>query len=206
MRAFALLLLLAGVAHGEFVISEPVVASSCPAGKTWPDVVQCLGTFGKVRILESSPTVRLVRVITNDPNPVDRGIYLYLLDGPLMWKLGGMFEGEVEVVELAPITIAKLSGYRMTLARSFVTTVQVDEGVIAATEQQQFYLYCSGIGYRCVEAMTACDVLVRGKAIQTFRGAVKIDEDGSQFTIEGDRSKARACAPPERNALFWTNR
>lgn len=203
--AILALLALAGTAHALVVIDEPPIPSACGAGKTWAVVNTCLARQGQVIMERALPRAKLVRIIqTENGQPIDQGVYLYLLRADGSWTIGGMFTGSgYTVLELAPLTLEKHTGYRVAIGQLVRTRTSVGGLVrLPVTIQTQRVLFCSGIGYGCPDTTTHCDVIYRGKALWTYRGALTFER--GVVRNDGDRSRGGpVCQPGARTALGW---
>src|SRR6185312_6688778 len=93
---------------------------------------------------------------------------------------------------------------RITLGKHDV--VRIDLGSTARDEdrivQRHEQLYCTGTGYRCSGVVIACDVLVAGKALETFRGTVSWKNNA--LHVAGDRSRAHnECEQAEDVPVYF---
>ncbi len=194
----------------RIVISEPPMVHACPGAKTWPLVERCLAALGKLQLERSLPKAKLVRVVTyEDQTTYDAGIYLYLQRPDGSWSLGGMFEGAMSrgssytVLQLAPETIERHTGYRLELGQIVRTMGSLDGvTVVPIIRRTKRVLFCSGVSYGCPDATTQCEVLTHGKAVFTFRSTLVFEK--GLVRVVGDRSHAGpACDTTERVFLGW---
>lgn len=203
--AILVLLALAGTAHAFVGIDEPPIVAACGAGKTWADLATCLARQGVVTVERALPRAKLVRIVqTENGRPYDHGVYLYLLRADGSWTIGGMYAGSgYSVLDLAPLTIEKHPGYRIAIGQLVRTRTSVSGFVnLPVTLQTQRVLFCSGVGYRCADATTHCDVIYRGKAIWTYRGTLTFE--GGLVVNAGDRSHGGGvCEPGARIIVGW---
>jgi hypothetical protein len=202
-----LLLLLAVAAHAEaFVIVEPPVVRTCRTHKTWEQMSTCLEQHGTLKTLRSGKGLRLVHIVKiENTDRVDMGVYL-VLERAGAWHIGGMYSGgstSFELLAFEPLTIGKHTGHRMELGVTMTSTISPDDGAttIPALWRLRRTLYCAGTSYGCPDATLSCEVLVRGKAVFTFRGRAELDHNS--IWIRGDRSKAGPCAPADRVFHGW---
>jgi len=194
MRSLVVLLLLTGVASAK-VVMIPVIARECSVEKTWDDVVTCVGRYGAVKIEKTLPHAKLVRVARKSDagdEPEQGGVYLFVEQNG--WQLGGMMDYAGEVLSLDNPTLGTHGVYRFELGSA------EDEADWIIRQRQQ--VYCTGTGYRCTTVDVACDKLVGGKAIETFRGTVSWQKD--HLHIAGDRSHAGdTCRERDDVELFF---
>ncbi len=203
--AFALLL--AVPAHAkELVIEEPSQYYVCPKGKTWDEVAKCLRQHGRPEIVRTLAGAKLVRLDQRDGDKwVDTGLYLYVAQ-KTGWAAAGNFQGggtDYELLDLAPLTIGKHTGYRLDIGQATPLYVQLD-GVTTslALRRGTYTLLCNGIDGTCLFVTRNCEVLVHGNAYWTFRGAMTID--GNEVKVAGDRGYAGPfCSQAERVFLGW---
>lgn len=109
--------------------------------------------------------------------------------------------GEVELhgetnatSELLGFRVLAPDTYRIDLGEANPTWVTLDEvSARPALVKRQYTYVCASAGCRAV--MTSCDVLVRGKAVATFRGEPVWN--GSTLPLRGDaRNTNRYCTRP----------
>ena len=169
------------------VVRIPQVASECHENATWGDVMTCVGRFGDARLARSLPHAKLVRVTRRSGDHPDApGMYLFVEEHG-RWGLGGMYEGEAELLGFDRTTLGTHGIYRFEIGLSEHTDVALDDvatapAVIVLHDQ----VYCGGTGYHCSTIVAACDVLVAGKAVATFRGTVTWKNDA--LHVAGDRT------------------
>jgi hypothetical protein len=204
LRCFALIavMMLARAADARLVVRVPTVVDTCPKGTSWDEVAKCLHHFGDVTVLRTTVTARVVSVRKQlDAEVRDAGIYLYITSGT-HWILGGMYGQDAELIAFEPIKVERSNGYRLEVASVISSSLTLaDQTVVPATQATTTSVYCAGDSHECAEAVTSCDLFVRGKAYLTFRGRVRLHRD--EVEIVGDRTKAGECAPPEPIAIRW---
>ena len=211
MRWLAACLVVVGSPAAAFVLETPPVIDACGREPTsWNAMATCLGKLGDFQVIRQDGDAKLVRLVQRKQGnipPRDLGVYL-LLQRDHKWRIGGMYEpGEdYEILDLRQVTINDHTGWRIDLGRDLQLDVQLDD----ATSQRALLVhkvavFCPGDGYRCYDAVTACDVLVHGKAYWTFRGKLAIE--GTSLKITGDRSNGGSmCAVAERVQLGWPSK
>jgi hypothetical protein len=188
---WALALLLVGGAARARVIRVPEIVSACPSAATWDDIRACVDKHGHSTLAQSLPHARLIRVAHKGEKRTD--LVLFLEDKG--WRLGGLSEDAGELLGFEHVTLGKHDAYRIDLGRT-------DRGDEATIVQRHEQLYCTGSGYRCWAVTIACDVLVGGKATETFRGTVTWKNN--QLHVTGDRSRARGeCEQAEDVQLYF---
>jgi hypothetical protein len=189
MRWVCVLLLVTATASAK-VIMIPAIARECSEQKTWGEVMKCAGEHGHAKLEKSLPHARLIR-ITHDHDE-QSGLYLFV--EAKGWRLGGMTEYAGELLGFDNPTLGTHGAYRYELG---ITERNGDNTVIRREQ-----VYCGGVGYRCTTVVTACDVLVAGKAIETFRGTVSWHHD--HLRIAGDRTHAGGeCAQAEEVNVWF---
>jgi hypothetical protein len=185
------------------VIRVPAIARACDGNRSWSDVLKCTGTYGDAKLAKALPHARVVHIPgRRDDKPSAPGVYLFVEEHGA-WHLGGLYEGEAEVLGLARVTLGSHAAYRVDLGDSLHMQMSVDDVTSTpAVYVRREQLYCSGLGYSCSTVMTACDVLVGGKAIATFRGTVTSKD--TTLHIAGDRTRAgRDCDQPEEVPVYF---
>lgn len=204
--ALLVLLLAADAAAKRVVIREPPIVRACPGGKSWAEVQRCIDRQGTVtveRVLDNAKLVHIVQKIDGTAN--DLGIYLYV-EAKGAWHMGGMFDasGDFVVTALAPLTIAKHTGFRIDITTWSHMPMSLDHVTSRPTIMTtRRTLFCAGDRYGCADAITRCDVMVRGKVALTFQG--KLDIVGpSEVHVLGDRDYAGdICDATGRVFIGW---
>ena len=207
VRWLVLLALLVSPAAAEWlVIEEPGMYYACPAAKTWDDVTKCLKKHGRPALVKQLAGAKLVRLDQQESAQwVDGGLYLYV-EYKGQWKIAGAFFGrgtDYELLDLRPLTIGKTTGFRFDIGQASMLYVQLDGLTTqAATRRAYQTMFCSPTNNYCTQAVRTCEVLVRGRAYWTFRGAMTVN--GNEVTIAGDRRNAGPfCSQAERVYLGW---
>jgi hypothetical protein len=168
------------------VIRIPPVASECGEEPTWEQVATCASKFGTVKVERTLPHARLIAI--QDENAAARGFYLFVeVHGA--WRLGGMYEMPGEALALESVRLGTHDVYRFEVGVTEREELSLDgrtpeRAVILHHDQ----IYCTGIGYRCSSLTSACDVLIAGKSLLTFRG--KVSWKAGALHVAGDRSHA----------------
>ena len=205
-RWLAVVALVWGVrAEAKVRIHVPTVSDRCPSGSSWDKVTTCLHAFGDITVLASTKTTRVVHVAKTAGDEVrDAGTYLYVATGG-KWLLGGMHNEAGELLTFDTVMLGEHLGYRLDFASVSPTNITLEDqttvpaplAMMATTTS----VYCAGTSVACAEAITSCDIFVRGKAYRTFRGVVRIH--AGELDIIGDRTQAGDCAPEPTVTLPW---
>jgi hypothetical protein len=202
MRALAvtLVILLAGtVSASPPPPPDPQIYEDCVEARSLASLTECFRPFGEPTALWGTATLKLFAV---KQARWDRGVFLYRLVGTT-WKLSGMTFDSDGFLAIESVTIGKHAGYRLEFGRIRPTQVILDDSSpVAGTIAAKSSLYCRGDTISCTEVITACDIVIKGKAYRTFRGTVTINKDYN-LDVSGDRTKAGDCASPERVNLGW---
>ena len=181
------------------VVMGPTIPRVCRAFNSWDKTEKCLAKWGKPTIARELPGAKLVSIASDSFRVA--GLYLYKQRGK-QWVMAGMYETSAafEVRDLTHPTIDKRTGYRFDLAlvESAGETETTGPGVL----RQQISVFCGGTSAFCVAAVTSCELLVEGRAVETFRG--KVSFSGTKVLVAGDRSRSGTmCSTPEEVALFF---
>lgn len=191
--------------RAERVVAMPSVARECQRATSWDKLKPCLQRFGDVKVERSQAAGKLVRVGGGPSGWPMPGLYIYAQKGT-GFEIAGQWQydsgAEVEVLGLSTLKVVGRTGFRLDLGTNEATSVSFDgETVMAATMLSKASVFCVGPGAACSPAIQSCDIFVGGKAYYTFRGTLTVA--GGQVTVSGDRSRAGACAPPERTPLTF---
>jgi hypothetical protein len=181
------LLVIAATASARVVRLPPVV-EYCGGELTSDEVLACTRKLGEAKVERTLPHARLVRVPGRDTSPSSPGYYVFV-ENHGHWHLAGIHEGDGELFGFDLAKLGTRTAYHFDLGVSEHIEISLDgvtpsRGLYVRREQ----VYCSGEGWRCSTAMTSCDLLVGGKAVETFRG--KVEWKANQLHIAGDRSRA----------------
>ena len=89
------------------------------------------------------------------------------------------------------MTLGKHSGFRLDAGVATTTSMSLDgETTMPAVLRQRLTLLCFDEGFGCTQMMTACDLLLHGKAYYSFRG--KVVYANHAIKVVGDRRNAGA--------------
>jgi len=211
-RLVAALALVAGVARADRVVRmDPPVVRACRSLPSWDKVETCLTAHGTPKVIRTLPHARLIRLLAkgtgDDLELGSNGLYLYVDKGKA-WQLGGTYFNETpdsEVLGASEVTVNHHVGYRIDIGQIARFPVSVD-GVTSqpAVMTVRLSVLCSGDTWQCVQATTACDVLVHGKAQWTFRGVLTIADN--QAKVTGDAHNVGTMCPGEQQLfLGWAD-
>ena len=185
--ALALVLLFASDAYAKRVVRMPTLRELCPGTEDWGKTAACLARQGTHKLLRDEPTAKLVDFELAGGSRLT-GVYLYVLKGK-RWMVQGelrMYEPH-ELVDFSRVTYGKHAAYRIDLGVTQPSAFILDDGesTIPATMRFKRTLVCPLAQSYCVVAMTSCDLMVRGKAYHSFRGAL-VYQAGA-LKVVGDR-------------------
>ena len=189
---------------------DPVVVETCRTRPSWTDVERCLNKLGRFRLERSLDRARLVRVWIDSPDEGDEpnqdgGVYLFIQQKDSTWRIGGMFSERMNdtVISLAQVTIERHVGYRLDVGTLQRTPLALDGAPPVQTVIRTLSsLYCFGNDHRCVDVVTGCEVMSRGKTLLAFHGTLRVE--GGDVIVEGDASHAGSvCSSTRRLSLGW---
>jgi hypothetical protein len=191
--------------RAERVVRSPSVARECRRASSWDKLKPCLQRFGKVTIERSAAAAKLVRVDAGPSGWPIPGLYIYAQKGSAL-EIAGQWQfdslAEVEVLGLTTLKVGGRVGFRLDVGTGEATSVSFDgETSVSAMMVSKTAVFCVGPGALCSPAIQTCDILVDGKAYYTFRGTLTVQR--GVVMVRGDRSRAGACAPPERTSLAF---
>lgn len=173
MKAWCILLALVGVASASPMPQRPPLERNCIGPMPWDGVQKCIDRWEKgAKIRELSPEVKAVRTQGSRE-------YLFARIGEV-WRLAyQMGDADYELVQRSTLTVAALSYVRIDLSHHMALG---NDGVFF----ERVTVVCGGTALGCQAAVTACTVLKHGRAVETFRGELKIEAGG--VAVVGDRS------------------
>jgi hypothetical protein len=151
----------------------PPIERNCQKASSWEAAHQCIDTAEKgAKILELSADVR--RVIASGARQ-----YLFARIGAewrLVFQLG---DENYELVDRTTLTVRKQPAVRIDLSHHVAIG---NDGFFL----ERVTLVCPEALEGCQALVTACTVTMRGRAVETFRGELKLTGDG--VGLVGDRS------------------
>jgi len=187
LMVIALLLVTTSSASPRRVVHIPQLNELCPGGEDWDKVAECIKRQAPFTLLRDSATVKLVNI---EERSRIGGIYLYTHSE--RWALRGEVRlyQERDLLSFERATYGKHSGYRIEVGLSTSSFVSLDGGetVVPAVFRYKQTSLCLDESYGCLQMNTACDVLVHGKAYNSFRG--KLVYEDKQLKVVGDRANA----------------
>jgi hypothetical protein len=145
----------------------------CLAPASWATVQKCIDTHDKgatVRSLSAD-----VRVVESH----DTGEYMFARFGERWHMIYRPGDANYELVERSKLTMPGRAALRIDL----VHHIPIDR---TGEFFERISLVCEPAGDHCDAYVTACTVLDRGRAVETFRGQLKPTAEG--LTLIGDRS------------------
>jgi hypothetical protein len=208
--AFAIACLSASAtAHSEVVMDPPAVRL-CAFGKTWDDMSTCLGKLHiKANVLETTKDARLAKLVQsleNRPMPTyEIGIYLYVNNGK-MWQLAGALSTSgttSEILGFSTVPVGSHTAYRVDVGETMQMSQNFGTTTVTGDVRMHHTMFCPGDNWRrCINVLASCEMLVRGRALFAFHGAVSIAKN--MVIVDGDISKAgMMCAGKTSAQLVW---
>ena len=186
------------------LVMDPPMVRKCPGAKAWDGVAACLARHGLAQVLRQVAGARLVRFVETGSRQ-ESGLFLYV-ERKGAWQIGGHWPayGDYQLLGFEPLTIGGHKGYRIDIGQIQPFAFVVDDvSPVLAVLRMRHTLFCSGDDYTCPDAVSACEVLVRGNARFAFRGVLAIE--GTSVSVTGDRSKAgEQCSVQPRVYLGWS--
>jgi hypothetical protein len=184
------------------VVRLPAVVEACRDDLTSDQVLGCTRAFGDAKVVRSLPHAQLIRIPRRDKAPSAPGFYLFL-ETSGKWHIAGIHEGDAELIGFDAQKLGTHTAYHLELGVVDHTEVSLDSVTTTpAIYTRREQVYCGGSGFYCSNVVTACDVLVGGKAIASFRGTVAWKADA--LHIAGDRSHVGdMCDQPEEVPIYF---
>ncbi|HEY5925468.1 MAG TPA: hypothetical protein VIV11_27475 [Kofleriaceae bacterium] len=193
MIVIALLLASVSPASSRRVVHIPTIGELCPGSAEWDKVATCIRRQSPFKLARDEVGVKLVQIAEGSRFA---GLYIYTLDK--QWKLQGemrLYQAH-DLLQFERVTMGKRTGFRLDVGTAMPSAISVDgETSMPAVFRYKLTSLCFVNSY-CMQMNTACDVLVRGKAMYSFRGEVV--HEGGKIKVVGDRSNTGAyCQQPE---------
>jgi hypothetical protein len=190
----AFILVTAGSAASRRVVRMPTLRDLCPAGASWEKVSSCIERQVQFKLVRDEPNVKLIQVAGGARFS---GLYLYTHGDN--WKLQGEVHlyQDFELLSFGRATFGKHGAYRIEIGMTSATAISLDgETNVNANFRYQLTNLCLDESVGCLQLTTSCDVLVHGRAYNTFRG--KLVYEDKQLKVVGDRTAAgQYCAQGE---------
>ena len=167
----------------------------CPATTRWSKFERC--QLKHIKVLErlhDAPTVKLVAYTYPGYPAGHKRIELYLLHDKT-WVNSGFYAESNPTSELLRFAPVNGDTFRVDMGYANQTWVTLDEVSSRPAMLRRQYSYFCSVQHGCRTVMTACDVLVHGKAVSTFRAVPKLK--GAAVELYGDgRGTNRYCVKP----------
>jgi hypothetical protein len=184
--ATALALSFASPASARRVVHIPKMAELCPGNADWNKVEQCVRRHGQWTLERDTRDVKLLRLPDTSRFA---GFLLYVNDRG--WKIRGELRQyhPYEVLAFKHAKLGPRTGYLLELGGIYRTSTLVDqETTIEVSVRHKLTAICLDDRVGCMQVVTACDTMYRGRALYTFRGSLVYE--GRELKVVGDRSNA----------------
>ena len=184
-------------AHAIRVRLPPGPRDVCPKATSWDRLRVCLKPFGTLTEVRAIAGAKIFDV----EHDGERKRFIYTLAGDT-WRFGNELSAEADVVDLVAFTGGGKTRYRADLVETDPAVKSfADESSVPARVIRRSTHICPGDG-PCVEIITGCDEIVRGRTTGIFRGTLEIA--GATGSVRGDRSKAgTSCFASEDAFTLW---
>lgn len=165
----------------------------CPRTRSWTTFSRCIFKGQQHRVIAGASGAKLVSLDAGD-SPEVRRLELYLLAKDT-WVRSNFYVETSTTAELIGFSPLPDASYRIDMGYTTATWVTLDEVGAQPALIRRLYTYVCSADRGCGSAMIGCDVLVRGRAVATFRGEPRWD--GNVLQIRGDgRNTNRYCTRP----------
>ena len=167
----------------------------CPKTSTWAKLQKCqFANAEDVKLLRDLPNAKLVAYALRGYNAQQRRLELYVL-AKSGWMKTGFYAETSPNAELLGFEAVAGDVFRLDMGYASSTWVTLDEMNTRPAMLRRRYTYFCSMTHGCRSVLSACDVLVHGKAVSTFHGDVRWT--GTQLEIRGDgRGTNRYCTKP----------
>lgn len=175
MKVLWMLLALTAVASASPPPPQPPFERDCAGPMGWDKLAACTARWEKgAKVSELSPDVKVVHT-------VESRHYVLVRTGAV-WRVAYQQGDEnYELVGQSTLKVGKAAAVRIDLSHHVVLG---NDGVFL----ERVTLVCREGPEQCQGLVTACTVTMRGRAAETFRGELKIEDEG--VSVSGDRSHA----------------
>ncbi len=173
MKAGWFLLAMVGAASASPPPPRPPIERNCNGPLAWDKMQACIERFEKgATVRKLSPEVRIVVV---------RDSRQYLLAHVAAgWQLASQLDDEnYELVQRSAVMLGTQPAVRIDLSHH----VPIDNDRVF---RERVTHICVAGEIRCLRMVTACTVIKHGRAVETFRGELKIEEGWA--SVVGDRT------------------
>ena len=148
---------------------------NCLDAPSWEREQACIDNFEKgARVTVMSPIVKGVSM-------PDARQYLFVRFGERWRMIYRPGDGNYELAETGTLALRKQAALRIDLSHHVPLG---NDGVFI----ERVTLVCPDAASVCQALVTACTVITRGRAVETFRGVLTVTDTG--VTIAGDRSQS----------------
>jgi len=163
----------------------------CKQTTSWRKYTKCQLKGLDIEVIQDQPTLKLIAYKTN--YSTSKVIALHFLSDKA-WVQSGFYTEVNATTELLGYRKAG-ERYRLDVGYATPTWVTLDEvSTRPALLRRQFTYFCSPTA-GCLSVMTACDVIVHGKAVSSFRGEPVWE--GNNLKVRGNASATnRYCTKP----------
>lgn len=202
MRWLATLSVLATVMAFELAHARPARfdddteykrTAACPRTAVWNKFARCQLKTVKYEVVHDLPAAKLIRYDLSYARGSKR-LELYILANQA-WSKSSLYAETNASTELLGFASVSSGAYRVDIGVAQQTWVSLDMfGSRPGMIRRTFTHVCTPSN-GCRSVQTSCDLLVRGKALATFRGEAKWD--GSTLRVSGvAQNTNRYCAAP----------
>jgi hypothetical protein len=194
MRSLAALAVLCSVlspgsASARRVIKRPTISSQCRTPGTWNQMAACVRRFGPFKVLHATADLKLISVGPVDDDFGIGGRYVFARHQN-RWQYTGALGSEYKVDKISTEQFEGHKVHRLDLSRAAREAVPFADGVTQwGWVTERLAMFCSPEAVYCESIVTSCDVVVRGKTLNRFRGTISYIKDG-EMAVQGDRGLA----------------
>lgn len=189
--------LLGGRAEAKRVVHIPTLAELCPANAEWSTVAQCIRRHVKFTFVRDEEQLKIIDVDADGGGHFG-GIYVY--QHGAQWTLRGeirLYQTH-EVLAVQHATFGNQSAERIEVGIAAAMPFAPDgENVVAqGVFRQRITAVCFDGQRFCAQVVTSCDLLLHGKAYNSFRGTLTYEK--GVFGVRGDRAnEGQFCRQPD---------
>lgn len=189
--------LLAGRAEAKRVVHIPTLAELCPANAEWSNVAQCIRRHVKFTFVRDESELKIID-INADGGGYYGGVYIYRHDK--QWTLRGQMRlyQQHEILGVQHATFGSKGAERVDVGLAGAMPFAPDgENVVAqGVFRQRITAVCFEGAAGCSQLITSCDLLLHGKAYNSFRGTLTYKNDA--LGVAGDHTnEGQFCHQPE---------
>lgn len=180
------LLVLAASADARRVIHMPTLGELCPGNDSWDSIAQCIRRQAPFTLVHDGAGAKIVSI-----SEMGRFSGVYVYTHAKKWALRGELRlyHERDVLGFTRVELGQHTGYRVDIGVATAMPMSFDgEMSVPTVLRQQHTLLCLDDRADCLQIVTACDLLVHGKAYSSFRGSLQYTD--RQLKVVGDRRNA----------------